>query len=266
MRQLATRIVEDEDLARERLATMVDRHEGLFLVDACRNGREASVSLATNSVDILLLDIEMPGLNGIELSRKLRKSSPTLPIIVFVTAHEQFAIDAFDVRAADYLLKPFDGERFDRAIGTAMEIYRAHLAVLQREKIVALVNAESAETAVPSSRQDQDHAKDRLVVRHDGRMEILRADQVDWIEAEGKSCVLHCGTTRHRVEGPLIELVGRLDERTFFRVSRFAVINIDRIVEMQEMFKGNLVAKMKNSDEVPVSRRHKQELMQRLSG
>jgi two-component system LytT family response regulator len=266
MTLLKTLIVEDEDLARERLASMVDAHASLSLVDACRNGHEASTALAANQVDILLLDIEMPGLNGIELSRKLRRDNPTTPIIVFVTAHGQFAIDAFDVRAVDFLLKPFDRERFDRAIGIAIDSHRARQAVLQREQIVALVNAEAAELPVAASRQVPDQAIGRLVVRHDGRMEILRADQVDWIQADGKSCVLHRGALKHRIEGPLIELVGRLDKTVFFQVSRFAVVNIDRVAELQEMFKGSLVAKMKNRDEVPISRRYKQPLMQRLSG
>lgn len=265
MSRFTTLVVEDEDLARDRLARFVAVHASLELVAACHNGKQAMAELGTACIDIMLLDIEMPGVDGIALSRRLRKDSLHAPVIVFVTAHSEFAIDAFDVRAVDYLLKPFDYERFDRAIQAAIDDVRARRAIVQSERIRELINDSITDTS--DTTQDSALANaSRIIVRHEGRMQVLRNAQIDWIGADGRMCVIHCGSREHRIKGPLFHLARRLGKNSFVQVSRFAVVNIDSIAELHEMFKGDLIAKLKSGDEVPVSRRYRSKVIEQLTG
>lgn len=258
-------IADGDDLDRDRLAGLVDLHPQLDLIDVCRDGREAFGMLQANQIDVALLDTDLPGMGGMELCRKLRAIHALAPIIIFVSTHSRSAIDAFALRAADYLLKPISGERFNQSIDVAMGHFRAQQAIEQRERILALVNAQDWHYRQEMNRSPKENPANRVVVRDAGRIRIVRSDQVNWIEADGRDCVLHCGTSKHHVDGPLFRLAQRLGEACFFQVSRFAVINIDHVLELQEMFKGNLLAKLKNGEDVSVSRRYRHRIMQRLS-
>jgi len=263
MRRLGVLVVEDEQLARERLARLIAEQTEFELVAACGNCAEAIAILATRQVDVALLDIQMPGISGMEFSERLRDGGTQAPIVVFVTAHKRFAFDAFKVHAADYLLKPFDRARLEEALGIARERLRAREAIGLAERIQAVVGDAA------DSRVSTDHkvaASGRFVVRENGRFLIVRSEQIDWIEADGRDCVLHCGSKQHVVDGPLAELAERLCADRFVQVSRSGLVNMDSIAQLQEMFKGDLVAVMKNGQEVPVSRRFRTQVMERLAG
>jgi len=263
MRQLGVLVVEDEQLARERLARLVAEQADFELVAACVNCDEAIRIVASQPVDIALLDIQMPGINGLEFSERLKGAGGETPVVVFVTAHKRFAFDAFKVHAADYLLKPFDRARLEEALGIARERLRAREAIGLAERIQAVVG----DAAEPRAVAEQKAASPgRFVVRDNGRFLIVRSEQIDWIEADGRDCVLHCGSRNHVVDGPLAELAERLCADRFVQVSRSSLINIDSIAQLQEMFKGDLVAVMKSGQEVPVSRRFRTQVMDRLAG
>ena len=263
MRRLGVLVVEDEQLARERLARLVAEQTEYELVAACGNCAEAMAVLAAQPVDIALLDIQMPGISGMEFSERLRDAGCGTPVVVFVTAHKRFAFDAFKVHADDYLLKPFDRARLEEALGIARERLRARDAIGLAERIQAVVG----EAAEPRTAPDQkSSAPGRFVVRENGRFLIVRSEQIDWIEADGRDCVLHCGNKQHVVDGPLAELAERLCADRFVQVSRSGLVNMDSIAQLQEMFKGDLVAVMKNGQEVPVSRRFRTQVMERLAG
>jgi DNA-binding LytR/AlgR family response regulator len=185
------------------------------------------------------------------------------PVVVFVTAHKRFAFDAFKVHAADYLLKPFDRARLEEALGIARERLRAREAIGLAERIQAVVG-DAAESRAAAEQKAAPAG--RFVVRDNGRFLIVRSEQIDWIEADGRDCVLHCGSKNHVVDGPLAELAERLCADRFVQVSRSSLINIDSIAQLQEMFKGDLVAVMKSGQEVPVSRRFRTQVMDRLAG
>jgi two-component system, LytTR family, response regulator len=263
MKRLRVLVVEDEELARERLARLVAEQDGFELAAACGNCAEAERVLASETVDVALLDIQMPGISGMEFSARLGAHGEHAPIVVFVTAHKRFAFDAFKVHAADYLLKPFDRAQLEQALATAKERYKAREALVLAEKIHAVVgesiDARPASDARPPT-------SGRFVVRENGRYLIVRNEQVDWIEADGRDCVLHCGSKQHRVDGPLAEIAERLCADRFVQVSRSSLLNIDSIAQLQEMFKGDLVAVMKGGQEVPVSRRFRTQVMDRLAG
>jgi two-component system LytT family response regulator len=261
MRRLGVLVVEDEQLARERLARLVAEQADFELVAACGNCDEAMRVMASRPVDIALLDIQMPGISGLAFSGQLKDGGHG-PVIVFVTAHKRFALDAFKVQAADYLLKPFDRERLEEALGVARERLRAREALVLAERIQAVVG----ESAEPRAAEQKAASSGRFVVRDNGRFLIVRNEQIDWIEADGRDCVLHCGSKSHVVDGPLAELAERLCADRFVQVSRSSLVNIDSIAQLQEMFKGDLVAVMKGGQEVPVSRRFRTQVMERLAG
>jgi len=261
MRRLGVLVVEDEELARERLARLVGEHSDFTLVGACGNCDDASQVIAAGGVDILLLDIQMPGISGLDFSARLNEDTAACPVVVFITAYKRYAFDAFKVRAADYLLKPFDRARLDQALDTARERHRAREAITLAEKIHAVVG-DSERSSADNKAADPG----RFVVRDNGRFLIVRNEQIDWIEADGRDCVLHCGSKSHRVDGPLADIAARLCNDRFVQVSRSGLINIDAIAELQEMFKGDLVAIMKGGQEVPVSRRFRTQVMDRLAG
>lgn len=259
MKRLGVLVVEDEELARERLGRLVAEHADYALVGACGNCDDALRMIDRGGVDILLLDIQMPGISGMEFSARLNAEGRDAPVVVFVTAFKRYALDAFHVRAADYLLKPFDRERLDEALAVARERWRGRDAITLAEKIQSVVG-ESGRAAEAKAEPG------RFVVRDNGRYLIVRNDQVDWIEADGRDCVLHCGSRQHRVDGPLADLAARLCADRFVQVSRSSLVNIDSIAELQEMFKGDLVAVMKSGQEVPVSRRFRSHVLDRLAG
>jgi len=264
MRRLGVLVVEDEELARERLARLVVEHADFDLVGACGNCDDAARMLADGGVDVLLLDIEMPGISGMEFSARLADRGDDAPAVIFITAYKRYALEAFQVHAADYLLKPFDRGRLEQALHAARERLRGREAIELTEKIHAVVGESNAGRAAADARSAD---AGRFVVRENGRFLLVRNEQVDWIEADGRDCILHCGGRDHRVDGPLAELAARLcaTER-FVQVSRSSLINIDSIAELQEMFKGDLVAVMKSGHEVPVSRRFRTQVMDRLAG
>jgi len=262
MKRLGVLVVEDEELARERLARLVAETSDFALIGACGNCDDAARAIDAGNVDIVLLDIQMPGVNGVDFSARLVENSATAPVIVFVTAYKRYAFDAFKVHAADYLLKPFDRGRLEQALGVARDRLRARDAIALAERLQSVVGDASAARAALESKAESG----RFVVRDNGRFLIVRNQDVDWIEADGRDCILHCGSRNHRVDGPLAELAARLCNDRFVQVSRSSLINIDAIAELQEMFKGDLVAVMKSGQEVPVSRRFRTQVMDRLAG
>lgn len=259
MRTLNVLVVEDEELARERLARLLRERSDLVLVGACRNCDEAERIVGQQPVDLALLDIQMPGTSGMRFSQRLRELGDAAPIVVFVTAHRRYACDAFDLQAADYLLKPFDRPRLERALEVARARIEARIAPLSTQQSLLPVNS------VMQPSEPKSGASGRVLVRDSGRILIVRYEQIDWVEADGRDCVLHCGNKTHRVGGPFSDLVARLDNGRFVQVSRSSLVNIDSISQLQEMFKGDLVAVMKSGQEVHVSRRFRSGVMDRLA-
>lgn len=268
MRRLGALVVEDEELARNRLARLVSEHPDFVLSGACGNCDEALRIIEAGGVDVLLLDIQMPGVSGLDFSATLSTNVTSLPIVIFVTAYKRYAVDAFKVHAVDYLLKPFDRARLEEALATARERFRAREAILLAERIQSVVGdaaaARAAEPRTGETARAGEHG--RFVVRDNGRFLIVRTEQVDWIEADGRDCILHCGSRSHRTDGPLADIIARLRGERFVQVSRSSLLNIDSIAELQEMFKGDLVAIMKSGAEVPISRRFRTQVMERLAG
>ena len=254
-------VVEDEALARQRLARLVDEREQFELAAVCRNASEALAALERDAIDIVLLDIEMPGTNGMELLRRLH-TKPDTPLAILTTAHAQFAVDAFAEQAVDYLLKPFDGARLDAALAAAVERLRAREAIAANERIRKAIGVPAQDVSADAGTVDP-HSN-CLLVRETGRMRVLRAGEIDWIEAAGRDCIAHCGRNAYRIDGPLAKLASQLEVHRFLAASRSALINGEHVTELHEMFKGALVAVLHNGIKVPVSRRFRRALLARF--
>jgi DNA-binding LytR/AlgR family response regulator len=195
MRRLGVLVVEDEQLARERLARLVAEQADFELVAACGNCDEAIRIVASQAVDIALLDIQMPGISGLEFSERLKGAGGESPVVVFVTAHKRFAFDAFKVHAADYLLKPFDRARLKKR-----RIAHERLSAARRS---GWPNAFRL-SATPPNRAPPRNRKLRRPAFRRARQRpllIVRSEQIDWIEVDGRDCVPHCGSKNHVVAG-----------------------------------------------------------------
>ncbi|WP_347261089.1 LytTR family DNA-binding domain-containing protein [Rudaea sp.] len=261
MRRLSVLVVEDEDLARERLARLVRARPEFDVVAVCRNCDEAAAAVATQRVDLALLDIQMPGTDGIGFSRMLAASREPAPSVIFVTAHRRYACTAFEIEADDYLLKPFDSARLHRALDAAQRRLQEREALSLVERVQAALTGTVGALAAPI-----DARPGRFVVREHGRFLIVRCEEIRWIEADGRDCILHCAKADHRVDGPFADIAQRLAGEGFVQVNRSALVRIDAVASFEEMFKGNLVAILRGGGEVPVSRRFRSLVMQRLAG
>lgn len=251
--KIRTLIVDDEALGRKRLRKLLESETECELIGECCDGQEAVAAIQAFKPNLLFLDVQMPELNGFEVLAQL--DGERLPVIIFVTAYDQYALKAFEAQAIDYLLKPFEDERFYQALHRA----RAYIEGQQSQEINArlqtLVNGMSLR-AKPIT---------RMAVKTAGRIVFIKTSEIDWIEAVGNYLNLHIGTEAHLLRGRMSELEKRLDPNQFFRTHRSAIVNLDRVKEFQTLFKGDGVAILKNGVKVAVSRSSSQRLQTLLT-
>jgi len=252
MKKLRTLIVDDEPLARERLASLLSAEQDIEVIGQCRDGEEAVNAIQQNTPDLVFLDVQMPELNGFEVIDAVGPDQ--MPLVIFVTAYDQHALRAFQVRALDYLLKPFDRERFQEALQRA----RAHI---QRDETGDIGRRLLA--LVKDLRRDQPRT-DRIVVKSGGRLFFLRVDEIDWVEASGNYVRLHVGTTSHLLRETMNAIEGRLDPEKFFRIHRSRIVNIERIQEMQPWLNGEYAVVLRTGTRLTLSRGYREKLQERL--
>jgi len=264
-----TLIVDDEKPARERLRRLVARDSRVDLAACCASGAEALDVLGVAArggrpVQLMFLDIQMPEIDGFGVLSALASDAapPPVPEVIFVTAHDEYALRAFDAHAVDYLLKPFSDERFQAALDRAVRHVRAgHADALMTQMQALLETARGGGTAAPPPQR----AIDRLVVRGAGRVRLLPVEQINWIEADGMYVKLHTrdgGAYLHRAL--LGSLDAALDARRFVRIHRSAIVNIDVVAELRHDEHGDYVAVLCDRTEVRVGRRFRIRLQSRL--
>jgi two-component system LytT family response regulator len=253
MKKIRTLVVDDEPLARERLTSLLSAEADIEVVGQCRDGEEAVTAIMDHSPDLVFLDVQMPAMNGFEVIDAV--GPERMPLVIFVTAYDQHALRAFQVRALDYVLKPFDRERFQEALQRA----RAHI---QRDETGDLGRRLLA--LVKDLRRDQPKT-DRLVVKSGGRLFFLRADEIDWIEAAGNYVRLHVGTTSHLLRETMNAIEGRLDPEKFFRIHRSRIVNMERIQEMQPWLNGEYAVLLRTGTRLTLSRGYREKLQERVA-
>jgi two-component system LytT family response regulator len=245
MSDLTAIIVDDEQLARERVRTLLASAGGVKLLAECDGGRAAVEAIETNRPDLVFLDVQMPDLNGFEVLEAV--GAERLPGVVFVTAYDEYALRAFEVHALDYLLKPIDPGRFAAALHHAVDALRGPATDRRLRDLLDALG-------------EREQQLDRLVVRSQGKIFFLKPAEIDWIEADGKYAQLHVGRESHVVRYPLKRLAVRLKEHGFVRVHRSAIVNADRIKELQPWFHGEYVVILRDGTKLTSSTAHSQEL------
>jgi two-component system LytT family response regulator len=246
MMPMRTLIADDETPARERLKRLLTDIEGVALIGEAEDGVQAVEMIERERPDLVLLDIQMPGLDGFGVIEALADPPP----IVFVTAYDKYAIRAFEVNALDYLLKPLSRERLETAI------HRAQESLAQEGKPGAGAAERFATQFAPllQSMADQGRYLTRLAVRDRDCIRVLDVGEVDWIGVEGEQATVHAGEGTYPVRRTLAELEARLNPTHFFRAHRSAIVNLDRVQEVIPWFKGSHKLRLTTGAEVDLSR------------
>ena len=254
MKKIRTLIVDDEPLARERLAALLRPREDIEVVGECRDGEDAVLAIHDLAPDLVFLDIQMPGMSGFDVIDAI--GTDRMPLIVFVTAYDQHALRAFEVRALDYLLKPFDRERFTDALQRARaQLERDESGDIGR-RLLAMVK---------DMRRDQPRS-DRLVVKSGGRLFFLRTDEIDWVEASGNYVRLHVGGASHLLRETMKGIEGKLDGDRFIRIHRSTIVNTDRIKELHPLFHGEYAVILRDGTRLTASRGPDNKLRRLIEG
>jgi len=243
-------IADDEPLARERIRSLLDGRPEYEIVVECSDGAEAAIALREIDLDVFFLDVQMPDLDGFQ-ALEAANGAP-LPIIVFVTAFHDYAIRAFEVRALDYLLKPFDRARFDETLARVNEQLASRRAKMLAPEVVQLLRDLSAGTG--------ETYVSRFPVKSRGEIYFVRADDVDWIDAEGNYVALHTAGRTHLVRETIKSVEARLDPAKFVRVHRSAIINVDRLKKLQPYFHGEYVVTLNDGTTLTSSRSYSDRL------
>ena len=245
-------IVDDEPLARERLQLMLENQHEIEVIGECADGASAVEAIQDCSPDLVFLDIQMPELDGFGVLEAL--DPELIPTVIFVTAFDQFAIRAFEVHALDYLLKPFDRERFQKTLQRA----RSHIETKRTgglsQNIIKLLD----------SREVEPKYLDRLAIKSAGRIQFVKISEIDWIEAAGNYVRLHAGSESYLHRETMSGMEDKIDPDSFLRIHRSTIVNIDRIKEMQPFFNGEYVVILENDTRLTLSRRNRAKLQERL--
>lgn len=272
MTKLRTLIVDDEPLALKLLRAKLNKLEGIEIVGECKNGREAIAATLDLAPDLIFLDIQMPGLNGFDVVKGLQ--SDILPMIVFTTAYEQYALDAFDVYAVDYILKPIDDQRIIRAVQRAQKrsvdvdshdnkprILGAINSINQIENVDLVANRKLSDS--PSSNTFIDK---KVVIKDRDEITILKQSEIEWVDAAGDYVCLHAQGKTHIKRSTLKELLTELDEHVFKRVHRSTIVNLNFIKKVIPHTKGEFFLLLGEFEKIKVSRNYKDAIKHFLSG
>jgi len=259
-------VADDEPLSRRRVLRLLREHDDeVDVVAVCETGAQAVDAIRETRPDLVFLDVQMPEMDGFEVLEHL---GGELPCVVFVTAHDRYALRAFEVHALDYLLKPFDAERFSRALerGRSQVVRRAEGAAPNR--LEALLQQLAGERVGPDgaavAAAPRRRALDWVMVKSRGRVEFVRVADIDWIEAEGNYVKLHAGKKAWLIREKIGTLEERLDPEAFLRVHRSSIVQLDRIAELHPMVAGDGILVLRDGTQVKLSRGYRRRLLERV--
>ncbi len=262
MSSIRTLIVDDEPEARQGLRILLENDDQIALVGECRDGHEAVETIDSERPDLVLLDVHMPDLNGFDVLRKL--SLDAMPVVIFVTAYDQYSLKAFEVHAIDYILKPFTNRRFREAIDLAKEKIRSQkdLSVLAERMNALLARFEDQPGRLPVSEEPY---LQRIAVKEGERIRFLDVESIDWIEAADNYICLHVQGKTFLLRSKLSDIEKRLDPNQFMRIHRSRIVHIDRIREMQPLGSGDCILVLKDGTELTSSRTYRDKRRQLLN-
>jgi two-component system LytT family response regulator len=250
--KIRTIIVDDEAPARARIRQLLKQETDFHIIGEYTSGGQAVEAIQRDRPDLLFLDVQMPRLNGLEVCQALSAAGVPLPLVIFVTAYDQYALKAFEVHAVDYLLKPFDRDRFLQALSHARHQLGLAKRVAFESRIAAVL-----EDIGPSPKKN-----DRLVLKENGRIIFVRPENIDWLEADGNYVRLHAGADAHYVRETLASLESQLPPSDFIRISRSTIVNLDRVKELQPLFYGDYSVILHDGSRLTMSRSYRDRLGQ----
>ncbi|WP_324670943.1 LytTR family DNA-binding domain-containing protein [Hymenobacter sp. GOD-10R] len=260
-------LVDDEPLARRLLRELLTDFPRVEVTGECTNGREALEALQANTYDLAFLDVQMPDLDGVQVLRQLIEAGQRLPLIVFTTAYDQYAVQAFALHAVDYLLKPIDPDRFADCLASVQQRLAQQQSHAVSTHLASLLGAWPVATAAPvasDSASEVPEYQDRFLIRTTERNFFVPAAEVLYLEATGSVVTLHTLAEPYTLRTPLTQLESRLDPATFLRIHRSCIINVDHIREFKHWAHGEYVFRMNNGAYVTSSRSYSAVIQQFL--
>ena len=255
--QVRVLVVDDEPLARMRIEDLLAHTEDAVVVGSATNGIEAVERIRTLEPDLVFLDVQMPGKTGIEVIREI--GAEHMPATIFVTAYDQFAVQAFDVAAVDYLVKPFDDERFEAAFARARQRLSAEGMNKLREQLLSVLQGGSPAAPQPLNPPAPQYLE-RIAVEMRGKVRSVPVEQIDYIVADGPYAELHTGDRRHVIRESMQALEERLDPKHFMRVHRSMIVRLDLVDTLHRGAGGDYELQLKNGTRVKVSRSRREAL------
>ena len=258
-KKIKTLIVDDEPLARRTLRDLLVVDPEIEIIGECSSGLEAVKFIRKQPPDLLFLDVQMPGMNGFEALERIEHEQ--IPAIVFVTAFDQYALKAFEMHALDYLLKPFTDKRFEEALKQA----KAHVELREINKLsqslLALLGDQAGRETAPLKRKS---FLTRFMIRSGGRVAFIKATEVDWISADDYYIKLHIAGKSHLLRVSMNQLEEKLDPKTFLRIHRSTIVNIDRVKELHQNPNGEYAVVLNDGTELKLSRSRRERLEELL--
>jgi two-component system LytT family response regulator len=268
MTRLRTIVVDDESLARRLILSCLKDIPEIDVVRECANGREAVAAVLELEPDLLFLDINMPGLNGFGVIKKIQPE--ILPMVIFCTAHERYALDAFDIHAVDYIVKPLDEERLQLAVKRAVVRYREELNLGETKSsllgAIDAITANVAERQPVSERHKSDSHKreiraadsvQKITIKDRDSIKLIKTDDIAWIDAAGDYMCVHAGGETHIMRCTMTQLLEQLDDAAFKRIHRSTIVNLNRIEQVIPHTKGEYFLQMGNGERIKVSRHYR---------
>jgi len=238
-------IVDDEPLARQRILDLLKSEADLEVIGEARNGAEALDKIQSMKPDLVFLDVQMPEVDGFGVIQAL--GADEMPHVIFVTAYDQYALQAFEVNALDYLLKPFDQERFYLALSRARE----HLG-REDDPIADQIRQLLVDV------KPEEERTDRLIIKSEGRIFFIKTEDINWIEAAGNYVTLHVGQEEFLMRETMAGMEAKLDPRQFIRIHRSHIVNIESIKEIKPWFNGEYHVDLKDGTQLTLSRKYRQ--------
>jgi two-component system LytT family response regulator len=259
MQKLRTIIVDDEPLALKLLRTVLSEITDVEIVAECSNGKLAVEAATKLQPELIFLDIQMPGMNGFDVIKSLQ--TDIMPMVVFVTAYDQYAVDAFDLHAVDYVLKPLDSERIARSVDRAIDRLKNDVDRSFKSPLIGAIEEiserASKEKTDESVNNLPDGMKRKLLVRDSGVVKVIPFDDIDWVDAAGDYMCVHAVGETHVIRSTLRDLMTKLDDNLFVRIHRSTIVNVERVVSVTPLQKGGSLLHLTQGESLKVSRNYR---------
>jgi two-component system LytT family response regulator len=249
-------IIDDEALARRALRRVIERHSDVEIVGECSDGSEAVRVLQETHPDLIFLDIEMPRLSGFEVVERIKPNE--IPHIVFVTAHEQYALDAFKVHAVDFLVKPIREEKISDVLQRVTHLTEQSRIREIDSRLDSILQILGTQNSTLPHRQTME----RIPIKNRGRIYFVEISSIDWIQADGNYITLHTGSIKHLVRMKMVSMEEKLDPKMFIRIHRSVIVNIHSIKELRPYFNGAYTILLHDETKIYSSRGHRKQVEQ----